>query len=110
MSKNPNTSTEVILRIVGAYIVTLMLAILVIVLAIMIFIDTTKCSAVSKAFPVLLGTIAVVFLASLVFVRGLAWKNIPSVVGRWAIMVVYGVVLFVSYIVIAFVLLVAFNC
>jgi hypothetical protein len=87
-----------------------MLTILVIALAVMIFIDTTKCSAVSKAFPVLLGMIAVVFLASVVFVRGVAWKNIPSVAGRWAILVVYGAVMLVSFVVVAFVLLVVFNC
>lgn len=110
MPNNLNNGAKGVLYVVGAYIVTIMIAIFTIGFATVIFIDTTKCSAVSKAFPVLLGTIAVVFLASMVFVRGLAWKNIPSVPGRWAILAVYGAAIFLSYVVITFGLMVAFNC
>jgi hypothetical protein len=39
-----------------------------------------------------------------------AWKVIPSVQQRWAIVVVYGMMMLASYVVIAFGLLVAFNC
>jgi hypothetical protein len=83
---------------------------LIIALAIMIFIDTTRCGAVSRALPVLWGTIAVVFIASGVVVRNKARKVISDESGRLAVGVLYGVVMLASYIFIAFVLMVAFNC
>ena len=55
-------------------------------------------------------TIAVIFLASVFVVRNLAWKIIPGLAGRLAIVITYGVALLASYLIIAFVLLVAFNC
>ena len=110
MFKNMNTGTKGVLLIIGAYIVTFGITICIIALAVAIFIDTTSCGAVSRALPVLGGGIAVVFLASGVVVGALAWKIIPSVVGRLVVMAVYGVSMLVGYVGIAFGLMVAFNC
>jgi hypothetical protein len=85
-------------------------AALIIALAIMIFIDTTNCGAVSRALPVLWGAIAALFIASGVVVRNIAWKVIPGVAERLAVVVIYGVAMLASYVVIAFGLMVAFNC
>ena len=110
MSDQMNTSSRVV-RLTGiAYIVAIGAACLFITFASMVFIDTTKCGAVSRALPVLWITIAVVFLASVVVVGVKARKIIPGVAGRRAIVAVYGVVMLASFVVIAFGLLVAFNC
>ena len=110
MSNNMNTGTKGVLLVIGAYIVTFGVAICIIALAIAIFIDTTSCGAVSRALPALWGTVAVVFLVSGVVVGVVAWKVIPGLAGRLVIMAVYVAALLVSYIGIAFGLMVAFNC
>lgn len=110
MSEKIDPGTKGVLLVVGAYIATVMVTILIIVLATMIFIDTTKCSSISQALPGLWGTIAVVFLASVIVVRVLAWKITPSTTGRRVIVGVYGVALLVSFVVLAFFLLIIFNC
>jgi hypothetical protein len=51
-----------------------------------------------------------VFITSIVVVRVVAWKVIPGKVGRLAIMAVYSLAMLASYFVIAFGLLVLFNC
>jgi len=105
-----NAPARGVLLVVGACMVTACLACSIITFASMVFIDTTKCGAVSRALPVLWITIAVVFLASVVVVGVKARKIIPGVAGRRAIVAVYGVVMLASFVVIAFGLLVAFNC
>jgi len=110
MSNKMNTCTKGVLLVIGAYIVTFGITICIIVLAVATFIDTTSCGAVSRALPVLWGTVAVVFLASVIAVGILAWKIIPSLAGRLVVMAVYGVAMLVGYVGIAFGLLVAFNC
>ena len=110
MSNKMNTGTKGVLLVIGAYIVTFGVTICIITLAIAIFIDTTSCGAVSRALPALWGTVAVVFLVSGVVVGVVAWKVIQGLAGRLAVMAVYGVVMLVSYVGIAFGLLVAFNC
>jgi hypothetical protein len=96
--------------IVGAYIVTMMVAVLVVTLAIMVLIEPHSCRAMGRALLVLWATTAALFLASTLVVGVVAWKVIPSVQQRWAIVVVYGMMMLASYVVIAFGLLVAFNC
>jgi hypothetical protein len=109
-SNNMNTGAKGILLVIGAYIVTFGVAICIIVLAIAIFIDTTNCGAMSRALPVLWGTIAAVFLTSVVVVGIVAWKVISDIAGRLVVMAVYGVAMLVSCVGIAFGLMVAFNC
>lgn len=95
---------------VGAYAVTMGMAVLVVTLAIMILSEPHSCSAMSRALLVLWTAIAALFLASTLVVGVVAWRVIPSVQQRWAIVIVYGMMLLASYVLIAFGLLVAFNC
>jgi len=100
-----------VLLVVGTYVVTMGVAALIIAFSIMILmIKPYGCSVMSRALLVLSITIAAVFLASVVVIRIVAWKIIPGVVGRVAILAVHGVALLASYVVIAFGLMVAFNC
>ena len=96
--------------VVGAYVVTMGLVACIVTLAIMTLMGEHSCSVMSRALLVLWATIGAVFLASVVVVKVLAWEVIPSVGGRLATVVAHGVALLVSYIVIAFGLMVAFNC
>ena len=105
-----NTGAKGILLVVGAYVVTMGVAACIVTLAIMSLMDETSCSAMSRAMLVLWGTIAVVFIASVVVVGVVAGKVFPGAAGRWAIVAVHGVALLVSYVVIACGLMVAFNC
>ena len=110
MSDQMNTSSRVV-RLTGiAYIVAIGAACLFITFASMVFIDTTKCGAVSRAMPVLLIMTAVVLLASVVVVGVKAKKIISDGVGCLAVVAVYAVVMLASFVIIAFGLLVAFNC
>jgi hypothetical protein len=110
MPNNLSTGIKGVLLVVGASIVTVGAAILIIVISIMFLIDTHKCSALGPSLLALLGTTAVVFLISGIVVGVIAWKIIPSIVGRLVIVAVHAVSLLVTYIGIAFGLLVAFNC
>ena len=106
---NPSTKKALLLAI-GAYITSVVVAIFIIVLVVILFIDTTHCGAVSRALPVLLGTIAVWFLISVIGVGLVTWKIISGIAGRLAIVISYGVALLVSYVIIAFGLLMVLNC
>ena len=110
MSNNLNAGIKGVLLVIGAYIVTFGVAICNIALAVATFIDTTNCGAVSRAMPVLWGTIALVFLVSVIVVGAVAWKIVPGTAGRLLIVAVYGVAMLVTYVIIAFGMLVAFNC
>ena len=64
----------------------------------------------SQALVTLWITIAVVFIASVIVVGVVARRVIPSFSGRLVIVVAHGVAMLASYVVIAFGLMVAFNC
>ena len=98
------------LLVVGAYIVAVLAAILIITISLMFLVDTHRCNAMGQALLTLWGTTAAVFFASVVVVGVIAWKIIPSTAGRLVVMGVHGVLLLVTYIGIAFGLLLAFNC
>ena len=102
--------TKGLLLVIGAYFVTIIIAIVIIVFAIMLLTGSNSCSTMGRAMVALLITIAVVFLVSVLVVRGVAWKITPSTPARWTIVVAHGLALLVSYFVIAFGLLIAFNC
>ena len=110
MSNNMNAGIKGVLLVIGAYIVTFGAAICNIALAVAAFIDTTNCGAVSRAMPVLWGTVALVFLVSVIVVGAVAWKIFPGTAGRLVTVAVYGMSMLVTYVGIAFGLLVAFNC
>jgi hypothetical protein len=87
------------------------MAIFIALLTIMVLMmEPHSCSTMSQALVALWVTIAVVFLASAAVVGVGAWKIVEGIAGRLTIVVVYGVVMLVSYVVIAFGLMVAFNC
>jgi hypothetical protein len=85
-------------------------AIFIIAFAIMILMGTNSCSTMGQGLVVLWITIAAVFLTSVIVVRAMAWKITPSFAGRLAIVAMHSAALLVSYVIIAFGLLVAFNC
>jgi hypothetical protein len=104
------TGIKGVLLVIGAYIVTFGVAICIIVPAIMNFVDTTNCGAVGRALPVLWGTIAMVFLASVIVVGVAVWKVISGIAGRLVVVAAYGVAMLVTYVGIAFGLMVVLNC
>jgi len=110
MTNNLSTGTKGVLLVVGAYIVTFGVAILIITISLTFLIDTHKCSALGTSLLALWGTIAVVFLVSGIVVGVVAWKIIPSTAGRLITVAVHGGSLLITYVGIAFGLLVAFNC
>ena len=100
---------KAIVLVIGAYGITLIVAALA-ALILMTLMAPRGCGDLSQALLVLLGTIAALFLASGVAVGVAAWKIVPGTAGRFAILAVYGITLLASYVVIAFGLMVAFNC
>ena len=110
MTNNLSTGTKGVLLVVGAYIVTFGVAILIITISLTFLIDTHRCNSMGQALLALWGTTAAVFLVSGIVVGVVAWKIIPSLAGRLVVVGVYGVSLLITYIGIAFGLLVAFNC
>ncbi len=106
-----NTGAKGILLVVGAYVVTMGVAIFIALLAIMILMmEPHSCSTMSQTLVALWVTIAAVFLASAAVVGVVAYKIVAGIAGRLAIVAVYGVVMLTSYVIIAFGLMVAFNC
>ena len=105
-----NNNAKGLLLVIGAYIVTVTAAIFIAALVILIFIEPRICSTMIQALLALWGTIAAVFLAIIVLVSVFIWKVIPGAAWRAAVVIVYGLVLLVSYIFIAFGLMVLFNC
>jgi hypothetical protein len=110
MLDNLSPGIKGVLLIVSAYVVTLVATIIIIAVFITFLIDASNCYAMGPSLLALWGTTAVVFLASSIVVGVVAWKIIPSTAGRVVTVAVYGVSALVTYIVIAFVILVAFNC
>jgi len=110
MSSNMNTGIKGALLVVGAYTVTVVAVILIIALSIMFLIDTHNCYSMGPSLVALWCTTAAVFLVSVIVVGVAAWKIIPSTAGRLLTVAVYGVSALVTYVGIAFGILVAFNC
>ena len=110
MPKNMNTGTKGVLLVIGASIVTVVVAILIIVLFTMFLIDTHNCYAMGPSLVALWCTTAAVFLVSVIVVAVVAWKIIPSTSGRLLTAAFYGAAMLVTYVGIAFGILVAFNC
>ena len=98
-----------VLLIISGYVVTVGAAIFTSI-ALMILMQPHNCTDFGRALLVLWGTIAALFLASVAVVGIIAWKIIPGIVGRLAIIAAHGMAMLGSYIVIAFGLMVLFNC
>lgn len=110
MVSKMNTGTKGVLLVVGAYIATTVIAVLIIVISFIFVIDAHSCSAMGRALLALGGTLAGVFIVSLVVVGITAWKIIPNTAGRLITVAVHGVSLLVTYVGFVFGMLVAFNC
>jgi tryptophan-rich sensory protein len=96
--------------VVRAYLVSLGLAVLVIVLTTLL-IDTSDCyGSVERGLLVMLATMVVVLLASVVVVGRRVWKDMPGAAERWGIVIGYGAMLIATFVVIACGLMVVFNC
>jgi len=94
----------------GAYLLTIATAVLIIVVAIIGLSGEHSCKAMGEALVALWVKLAVLFLVSLITVGLAAWKSFPGVTTKKATVVVYGVAQLFSYFVLAFGLMVAFNC
>ena len=110
MFDNMDAPAKGVLLVVGSYIVSIGVACCIISFAIMTLMETHSCSTMGRALVTLWIIIAVVFLTSGVVVGVVGRKIIPSSAGRLAILIGHGAALLASYVVIAFGLLVAFNC
>ena len=108
--KQLNSGIKGVLLLVGAYILTLGMAICGIFFALIFLVDTHNCSALGDALVNLWIMIAVIFLSSIVVVGVVGRKTLASNMGCLAVVVVYAIALLGSYLFIAFGLLVAFNC
>jgi len=96
--------------VVRAYLVSLGLAVLVIVLTTLLM-DTSDCyGSVQRGLLVMFATMVVVLLASVVVVGVRVWKAIPTLAERLAIVVGYGAMMLASFVVITCGLMVVFNC
>ncbi len=107
---NPNA--KLLTLMVGGFVITISLAIAIIVIAIMILygVEVTNCSTMSKALVGLWIILGGVFIASLGLIEAFAWKTYPGCGARLAVLVIYGLALLVSYVVLAFGLMIVFNC
>jgi hypothetical protein len=86
------------------------MTILITLLAIIILVDTHSCSSVSRALAALGVATAMVFFASVAVVGIGAWRVVPGVAARLAIVVAYGGMMLVTYVVFTCGLMVVFNC
>ena len=106
-----NADAKGVFLVAGTYVVTMVVAFLIVILAITILLmGSGSCSTMSRALLVLWTTIAVVFLVSIVVTGVVTRRFIAGAAGRLAIVIAYILAVLVSYIVIAFGLLVIFNC
>ena len=104
------TAFKGILLAVGAYVVTIAAAAFIILLTIITLTEPYNCSTMNRAVVILWVVVAVLFVASVAVVGIVARKIIPSGAGRLAVVVIHGMVMLASYVVLAFGLLVAFEC
>jgi len=102
MPNKMSTGVKKVLRVIGAYIVTLVAVIFIMAIFIIVLIDRSNCYAMGPSLLALWCTTAGVFLVSSIVVGAVAFKIIPSTIGRLVTVVVYGVSAMVNYVGIAF--------
>lgn len=100
---------KAIILMIGAYIATLVVAVIASAIT-MALLAPRGCGAVSDAVGVLFVLISVLFVASAVAVGLRAHKSTVQAGGRMAIISAYVAALVIGYIIIAFTLMLAFNC
>ena len=97
------------LLVVGTYVITMGMTVFA-AFVIMLLINPHDCSGYGRALGVLWGMLAVMFLASVAVVGVVVWKVIPGIVRRLVIVATHGVVTLATFVIIAFGLMVIFNC
>lgn len=109
---NMNPNAKMLTLMVGGFVITIGLAIAIIVIAIVILYgaEVSNCSTMSQALVALWIILGALFLSSVALVEVAAWKTYPGCGGRLAVLAAYGTALLVSYVVLAFGLMIAFNC
>ena len=110
MPNNLSTGIKGVLLVIGTSIITVTAAILIIVLSTTFLIDTTDCYGLGPSLIALWCTTAAVFLFSGIVVKIVAWKITTNTAGRLVTVAIYGVVMLVTYAIIAFGILLAFDC
>ena len=103
-------TARAVLLTAAVYAFTMCVSALIISLTIMILLEPHSCSAVSRALLILWGTTAALFLASVLVAAALVWRTVQEKASRLTIAAVYGTLMLVSYVLIAFGLMVLFNC
>lgn len=96
--------------VLPAYLITMAVAVVITLLTIVFLVDTRSCRSVSRGLAGLAGAMAVVFVVSGVVVGVRAQKALPVFAERSVIVVGYGVLLLVSYVVITCGMMVLLNC
>jgi hypothetical protein len=99
-----------VLLVIGAYIFTVVAAIFIVVISTTFLINASNCCALGPSLVALWRTTAEVFIASGIVVKIVAWKITTDTAGRLVTVVIYGVVMPVTYAILAFRILLAFNC
>lgn len=110
MAGTMNTAVKGLLLVAAAYAAAMGLAICMLTITVALVADTHSCNALGRALVAAWSGLAVVFAVSMLVTAGVAWKILPGCAGRLAVVAALGAALLVSFAVIAFGLLVAFNC
>lgn len=98
-----------ILLIIVTYLATLVVT-AVILLITFALLDPKGCNSFGQALLVMWGLLAALFLLSVTVVGVVAWKVLERMAGRLVVIAIHGTITFASFLVIAFGLLIAFNC
>jgi hypothetical protein len=104
------TAFKGILLVVGAFVATIAVAAFLIFLDVITLTKPYDCPHMNRALVILWVAIAVLFISSVVGVRFVAREIFQSGAGQKAVVVIYGMLMLASYVVLAFGLMVAFEC
>jgi hypothetical protein len=96
--------------IIRAYLVTMGVTVLITLFIAVFLVDTRTCSSVERGLMWMGGTTAMLFLASVAVVGVRVWKSVPPIPERLGVVVGYGAMVVVSFVIINCGLLVVFNC
>ncbi len=95
--------------VASAYLTTLTVAVIT-TLIIMAVMGPRSCSTLAWALPVLWGVNALIILTSIAGVSIAAWNIITGTTARILLCLGYALVMLITYFMIAFGLMIAFNC
>lgn len=96
--------------VLRAYLLTMGAIVLIAILTFVFLVDASHCHSVTRGLGIVMGTEAVVFVASVALVGVRARAVAPGTADRVAIVVLYGMLLLATLVIFACGLMVAFNC